>query len=956
LIINSAYAGENPYIRHYGISNGMRTNTVYHVSQDKEGFLWFSTDAGVVKYNGIVFQNFSKRDGLTDKEILRTQEDSRGRVWIFSFNGNIHFFYRNKIYNRINTDFLAEIDNKEFIVGFYEDRDGTLYFYTSHGLIYSLNSGNIVQKWQYPSTGRLYYITGTTDGKILFVSQVGLFISDNFDTEPVLKRSMDILNVFPVDGSDYVVLTSTNELLNFTNENPQSSLKNPLNTQKLITVLTDQSGLMWIGTFDQGVFCLRENKVLINLPILQSEMIFQDVGKNIWITSMNEAIYKVQPGFASITHFPDSDFAGSGISAMDRKASGDVWISNGSSIFYYSNGKIHHFLHGNENLFIDVLFGFGDELLFGKRNDAIYAVEIDPEIRNEGVKPGIQRMFNPFIKGFAISGKKDEICIQHISNLYFYRSDDPANPALVKIDERVYSVYYNRNSDLIISTNNIISIRQNDTIKPCIELKSLFGKRIDDHLVIDEHKEVFNVEGDSLWLVTNNAHINLTERLNFSISHPVIRLLYHWPDLYFTTRNQIYRIEIPANYTASKEIDVHAIDIHFNSIHDALFQNDTLFIASEDGLTLISPDEFNKFRQDVPSPYFTNVQAEERKLNFTEKKEIVLRGNTNLHIDFDAINYSESQTLYSYKLEGLEKNWNTGTETSVVYKNLSPQNYTFKLRAGSFGTDWSDTADLSVIIKPAIYQRKAFIIACIVLFAVLIYIASRQYINRLKRSQELKSKLITYEQKALQSLMNPHFIFNSLGSIQNYLLQNKANEASLYLSQFARLIRQNLNSANTPFISIEDETDRLMNYLSLEKLRLDDKFDFHIDVDPELPSDEVLIPSMVIQPFVENAVWHGISPMNEKGLISISIRMETEISLIVAVEDNGIGMKQSQQYFTKSDHISIGMETTQKRLNLICKQHKLKFEIQFSEAFPGQTLPGTRVSFKIPFKFSADFS
>jgi LytS/YehU family sensor histidine kinase len=226
----------------------------------------------------------------------------------------------------------------------------------------------------------------------------------------------------------------------------------------------------------------------------------------------------------------------------------------------------------------------------------------------------------------------------------------------------------------------------------------------------------------------------------------------------------------------------------------------------------------------------------------------------------------------------------------------------------------------------------------------------------LKRSQELKNKLITYEQKALQSMMNPHFIFNSLGSIQNYLLQNKANEASLYLSQFARLIRQNLNSANSAFISIEDETDRLMNYLSLEKLRLDDKFDFNIKVDPELHTDEVLIPSMVIQPFVENAVWHGISPMNEKGRINISINRGSEKSLLVTVEDNGIGMKQSGQYFTKHDHISIGMETTQKRLNLICKQHKLKFEIQFSEFLPGQSSPGTRVCFKIPYKDNPDLT
>jgi outer membrane protein assembly factor BamB len=958
-LIKYAFSGENPYIRHYGISEGLLTNTIYHISQDKEGFLWFSTDAGVVKYNGTVFQNFRKRDGLTDKEILKTQEDSRGRIWMFSFNGNIQFYYNNKIHNHVNTGYLKEIDSREFIIGFYEDRDSVLFFYTSHGRIYGLDSDNSVTKWNYPSLGRLYYITSNADGEILFVTQSGLYLSDGFDQNPVLFRPLEILNVFSADDPNYLVLNQSGELLKFKNEKQLTSTNNPLPTQKLITAFTDSSGLIWIGTFDQGVFCIRDDQVLFNLPISQSQMIFPDRAGNIWITSMNEGIYKIQPGFASARHFPTPGLDGKGIYALYPKGSGDVWFSNGNSVYYYCKGEIHPFIDVRDTLFIDILAEFENELLFGKRNDAIYATEIKKDNHvtdNIPVKPGKQRLFNLFIKGFAINKEKTEICIQHINNLFFYRSDNPTISTIAKINERVYSIYYNRNSQLLINTNDAISIKLKDTIQPCEELKPFFGKRIDGHVVIDKNSEVYNIEGDSLWIISGVKLMNLTKQLEFSPNHPIVKLLYHEPYLYFTTRNQIYRTHISENKKEDTKADIQVIEIQFSSIRDVLFQNDTLFIASKEGLTLISPDEFNKFRQDVPSPYFTNIQSKERKLYFTEGKEIILRGNTNLHIDFDAINFTESQTNYSYKLEGLEKNWNMGPETSVVYKNLSPQNYTFKLRAGSFGTDWSKAVELIIIIKPAFYQRTIFIIACLIFIIFIIFFISRLYIRWLKKSQEVAAKLITYEQRALQSMMNPHFIFNSLGSIQNYLLQNKANEASLYLSQFARLIRQNLNSANTPFISIEDETDRLMNYLSLEKLRLDDKFEFRIEVDPDLHSDEVVIPSLVIQPFVENAVWHGISPMNQRGQINISIRMETEKSLVVSVEDNGIGMKQSQQYFTKADHISIGMETTQKRLNLICKLHKLQFEIQFSEVHPGNANPGTRVSFIIPYRYNSDIS
>ncbi len=190
--------------------------------------------------------------------------------------------------------------------------------------------------------------------------------------------------------------------------------------------------------------------------------------------------------------------------------------------------------------------------------------------------------------------------------------------------------------------------------------------------------------------------------LSYPIRHPIKKLLYHNPFLYLTTTDKIYRMKIPNGETSEAKLDLQLLDIRFNTIHDVIFQNDTLFIATDDGLTLISPEEFNQSRNIFLLPYFTNVQAKEKKLNFEGKQTIVLRGNTDLHIDFDVINYSESQVMYSYKLEGLETNWNTGPETSVVYKNLSSGNYTFQLKAKSFGSEWSELIQLVVDDKTSI--------------------------------------------------------------------------------------------------------------------------------------------------------------------------------------------------------------------------------------------------------------
>jgi LytS/YehU family sensor histidine kinase len=213
--------------------------------------------------------------------------------------------------------------------------------------------------------------------------------------------------------------------------------------------------------------------------------------------------------------------------------------------------------------------------------------------------------------------------------------------------------------------------------------------------------------------------------------------------------------------------------------------------------------------------------------------------------------------------------------------------------------------------------------------------------------------LITLEQKALQSMMNPHFIFNSLGSIQNYLLQKKSGEAGLYLSQFARLIRQNLNAINAASINLEEEIDRLKNYLDLEKLRMENKFDYNIEVDENVEADEVQIPSMIIQPFVENAIWHGIAPLEKKGMIIIKFRLLSERSLRIIIEDNGIGMKQSATYSIKTEkHLNLGMEMTRKRLELLGKKLNVPAGIEFRETFPGSPNPGTEVVLVVPFSYN----
>jgi len=156
-------------------------------------------------------------------------------------------------------------------------------------------------------------------------------------------------------------------------------------------------------------------------------------------------------------------------------------------------------------------------------------------------------------------------------------------------------------------------------------------------------------------------------------------------------------------------------------------------------------------------------------------------------------------------------------------------------------------------------------------------------------------------------------------------------------------------------IILEEEVDRLRNYIELEKKRLENKFDYSIEIDKTLEEDGVFIPSMIIQPIVENAIWHGIATLEEMGIIKISFQVNKSKSLKIIIEDNGIGMNKSQEYSVKSaQHQHLGMQIIQKRLDLLSKKYKTETSINYSECAPGHKNPGTIVEIIMPFIYTID--
>lgn len=288
------------------------------------------------------------------------------------------------------------------------------------------------------------------------------------------------------------------------------------------------------------------------------------------------------------------------------------------------------------------------------------------------------------------------------------------------------------------------------------------------------------------------------------------------------------------------------------------------------------------------------------------------------------------------------------------YTNLPPGSYRFKVRsvnpAGTFSTG---ITTLTINILPAFWQTAWFRVLCTLLIIVLIYIYFKLRVNAVKKEARrravIQQQIAQLEMKALRAQMNPHFIFNALNSIQTFMMKRETEQALSYLSRFARLIRNVLDNSQLNSIPISKELKMLENYLELEKLRFGDQFSYIITVDDALDPDFTDIPTMILQPFVENAIWHGLLHKKEDGRLSITFH-QREGSLLCVIEDNGIGReKAAMQRQQGNEHHSRGLQITRDRLALYNRRFNLEATFDIEDLYDEAGQPaGTRVCVWFP--------
>ncbi|SDE23359.1 ligand-binding sensor domain-containing protein [Niabella drilacis] len=478
-------------------------------------------------------------------------------------------------------------------------------------------------------------------------------------------------------------------------------------------------------------------------------------------------------------------------------------------------------------------------------------------------------------------------------------------------------------------------------------------------------------DGDYLWVATDNGIAVYDRRKKQVIKHIVpgpadaSRVCYAIQKdkegfFWVSTNIGLYRIH-PRTFEVQKYYNLgNGLSfLEYNTACALTDPDGTLLFGGVGGITFFNPLQLRQ-NQFSPGPLITSVKVNDRDWqppgNPALMRALAFNHNQNFLTFYFAVNNfsNEQNNRFSYRLKGLNDHWSTpGPANIASFTSLPPGQYVFELKAANSDGKWSNEVQtLGITIRAPWWQRGWFKTAAVFLLAGLVFFFIRKRERAIKKEATLKQQIAEAEMTALRAQMSPHFVFNSLNSIREMILCNDNKEASHFLGKFAGLIRTTLDQSGKPFVPLRQTMDHLTRYIEMEQIR-NGEFTSRILADDDLDPDEVMIPSMLIQPFVENALWHGTSATRKNINIRIDFKKEGE-QLLCIVEDDGVGIRQSLKNKVNGSktHHSVGIENIANRIRLLNEKYALSCSVHIHDkadldAYAGT---GTVVELLLPIK------
>ncbi|MEM7657952.1 MAG: two-component regulator propeller domain-containing protein, partial [Bacteroidota bacterium] len=969
----------------YSPNEGLVQSQVMSLLEDRRGYLWLGTHGGIDRFDGQSFVHFGEAEGVTGNYVNDLLEDSRGRIWAATNQGLSRF--RKKQFTTITTaDGLPDND----LLALMEDQSGHLWIATqTHGICRYDDHGfesNFLQWEAKPEELIVHDLWQTQSGEVWIGTNEGLFrYQEGERVRKVRLREEVSVNAILEDRSGQLWL-GTNEGL--WKKQGTAFLHIPvIGTRKIdreiICMADGGGGVIWLGT-DNGIFRFDGRQAIpINpqdqtLSFRIASAIVDDEG-NIWLGTDGGGARKLTEGTFSkvvVQNGLTSNLAKSFLEAKD----GTIWISTKDrGISLWRNGQVVQTYSQESD-------GLGGDDICSSYEDAAgnfwFASYNGTLTRYDGnrfqafdEKDGL----NCNAVYFATEGINGELWVGTDNGVFAWNQGTfrrlPGQDILPS--QIIYSLLKDQAGRVWIGTSEGMGRWENGGFRVDPEDEGM-GTYILT-LLEDPAGRIWigSSEGLICWENENVQPIRISGTRGASTVVSLVMEGEH--ALWIGTENGVYRLWLPDYAPEKRNTFEHYIQsdglpsMECNANAALLSRSGNIWLGTVEGAIVRNPDASTK---QPPAPlkvYITDVKGTQdtsswRELGF-EVNEFALPKKLRLpyqenRLEFEFIGISlksPDQVEYQIKLEGLEKDWSRSLrQTQFVYPNLDPGSYTFRVRAKLETEEWANAteAEFPFVIRSPFWATWWFITIASLMLIAIGWGISQFYANRRKQLAEEKrirhlAEKLQLEHQALYAMMNPHFTFNALQSIQYFIHRQDRKSANKFLSSFAKLVRKNLESTKADFISLAEEIDRLKLYLSLEKMRFPEKFDYQVEIDGMLDLAGTQLPPMLLQPFVENSIKHGIMSLETDGQIDIMVEEAEEGYLHILIKDNGIGIEASKARKANrpSDHVSKGMQITLDRLALFARMTGKTYQLDIREwQLPDGSVGGTQVDMVMPLK------
>lgn len=942
--------------RHYSVDDGLANSTVYYIFQDSKDFIWIATESGVNRFDGNKFELFTMDNGLSDNEVLQIHEDSSGRIWFLTLNGKLSYFFNEEFHNTSTTPWLKKSMDNGSLISFFEDSLKRLWFSTNQNKLIQIDSKNKTHVFSASSHSFVNaFLSETPQKDLIAFTENSLFKlqKNKFIRLPLIDYPLSAKSIFYDNANKRISFLGSTGLIQYDGTRTKKIAHIRQKETYAISGLLLERKNIWIGSMGHGLMLYNKDNEFFeeHLKNLNISHIIKDRQGNIWISTIGNGIYLLPYQKNFTRHITRSDGLSGDVVTSIVKSRNNLFLG-------YNNGSLDILnTETVRNIISRPLSDYDPvkELQYQIARGALWLASDNSLLKLSPHKKQVNLLNDPkwsryALKSFSLDSHKS-VAIALASGVYILRDFQKNTISHVdlstipRIPGRAYAVHYDPYDGLWFSNIRGLHYMKGGRLTELFKKYPKLRHRITDIATLPDNTIICSSYGFGVFIIKDLKLIKTITTRNGLSSNICKKLFVEGRNAWVVTGKGLSKINFLPHRVKVDNYDTEK-GLLSNEINDIYVENDTAYIASNRGLTI-----FKKSHEPGSSaipPVLIRSVSVNNKLSSLSRLSDLSHAENNVSITFICMDYANpKQVVYSYRTSRKEP-WTETKEQTIEFSSLPPGHYNLEIRARSMYTDWTKPNMIQLNVAAPFWLRWWSITLTSLLATSMLFFLIRRYyrVKQIKEKEKLltKTRLIALEQQALQAMMNPHFIFNVMNSIQYFINTRDNTMANQVLTGFARLIRKNLDICNKSYISIEEEVTYLGLYLSLEKLRFGEKMTYSINTNTTIDLAETYIPSMLLQPYVENAIWHGIMPMDAPGEIRVDITNEGS-SLILTIRDNGIGINDSMKS-KNSDHISRGMQLTQQRIGLMNKFNKSNISISASQ----QTEGGTIVTVKIPAK------